>query len=271
MGIVVNKGGAWVQGSSYIGYDNLYLRSDAVVIGNVEDANQPASNAASWLTSGGGWQASGAGDKTLTVSLDASANGNSYGIYKHNLGTLGLTVKLQSSPDGVVWTDLTGSEKTPGNDQTIYFVATAPVSASFWRIHIAGMVAADTLIIGQAFIGASLLLFNPPEPGWTPPNLALANKFINSRSEGGDFLGRTLVRKGSATRFSVSLAAASWVRANWLPFMLAAEQHPFYHAWDTINFPEEVAYCYTDGKISQPKYTHSRFMSFDLKFIALLD
>lgn len=271
MAIVVNQGGAWVQGSSYIGYDSLYLRTGAIVAANVEDANQPGSNATSWLTGGGGWQASGAGDKTLTATLLSADNANSYAVYKHNIGTLGLTVKLQSSADAVTWTDITGSEKTPGNDDAIYFVAVAPVSAKFFRIHIAGMGAGETLIIGQAFIGESLRVFNPPETGWSPPNLALNNQFINSRSDGGDFLGRSLIRKGSQTGFSLSLVARAWVRANWLPFMEAAEEHPFYYAWDTTNYPTEVSYCYTEKQISKPVYVNSAFFSLSLNFIALID
>ena len=271
MAIVVNQGGAWVQGSSYIGYDSLYLQAGAVVAANAEDSGFPGSNAASWVTTGGGWQATGAGDKTLTATLLSAANGNSYGIHKHNIGTLGLTVKLQSSANGSSWTDVTGSEKTPGDDATIFFVATAPVSAKFWRIHIAGLAAGETLTIGQAFIGNALLVFSPPETGWTPPNVAIENEFINNRSEGGDFMGRTLIRKGSKTQFTVGIADAGWIRTDWLPFMLEAEKHPFYHAWDTVSFPSEVAYCYIEGKISKPKYVSPRFMSFDLKFRALIE
>jgi hypothetical protein len=268
MAIVVNQGGEWVQGSSYLGYASLYLQTGAVPAASAEDSGFPASNATSWLTSGGGWQATGAGDKTLAVTLLAASSANSFGIYKHNLGTLGLTVKLQYSSNGTTWTDFTGSEKNPADDTVIYFVGTAPVSASYWRIHIAGMAAGETLIIGQAFIGLSLQVFSPPEPGWVPPNLALNNEFINSRSEGGDFLGRSLIRKGSKTDFSVGLVDAGWVRTNWLPFLTAAEQHPFYHAWDTVNFPLEVSYSYTD-KIRPPKYVSSRWMAIDLSFFAL--
>jgi len=270
MAIVVNQGGGWVQGSSYLGYDSLYLQDGAAVAASSEDSGFPAANATSWLTSGGGWQVTGAGDKTLTTTLLAAANGNSYAIYKHNLGTLGLTVKVQYSSDGSAWTDLTGSEKTPGDDSVIYVVAAAPVSAKYWRLHIAGMVAGQTLVIGQAFIGESLQVFSPPEPGWIPPNLALKNEYINSRSEGGDFLGRSLVRKGSKTDFSVGLVDAGWVRTYWLPFLLAAELHPFYHAWDTASFPNEVSFSYTD-KVRQPKYVSSRWMSIDLSFFALLE
>lgn len=270
MSIVVNQGGAWNQGSSYIGYDNHYLSSGAVVAASSADTGFPGSNATSWLTAGGGWQTTGVGDKTLAVTLPSAKNANSYGVYKHNLGTLGLTVKLQSSTDGITWTDVTGSEKSPADDSAIFFVAAAPVSAKYFRIHIAGLLAGETLVIGNAFIGEAFSVFSPPESGWVPPNMALENKYLNNRSEGGDFMGRTFVRKGAKTNFFVSLARASWIRSDWLPFMLEAEKHPFYHAWDTSAFPGEVAFCYIDGKISKPKYVSSLWMSFDLKFWALV-
>ena len=271
MSIVVNQGGNWVQGSSYIGYDNLYLRSDAVVVESAADAGFPGANAVSWLTTGGGWQVTGAGDKTLAVTLDAVTNVDSYGIYKHNLGTLGLTIKLQTSIDGAVWTDVTGSVKTPIDDTALFFVAVTSVSSRFIRLHIAGLLAGETLILAQAFVSASLRVFNPPEPGWVPPNIALDNKYLNTQSEGGDFMGRTFIRKGGKTSFMVSIADAAWIRSDWLPFMLEAEKHPFYHAWDTVSFPNEVAFCYTDGAVSKPQYVNPRFMSFDLKFFALLE
>ena len=162
MSIVVNQGGNWVQGSSYIGYDNFYLRSDAVVVESAADVGFPGANAVSWLTTGGGWQVTGAGDKTLAVTLDAATNVDSYGIYKHNLGTLGLTIKLQTSTDGVAWTDVIGSEKTPSDDTALFFVAVTPVSSRFIRLHIAGLLAGETLILAQAFVSGSLRVFNPP-------------------------------------------------------------------------------------------------------------
>lgn len=272
MSIVINQGGNWVQGSSYIGYDNLYLRSTAAVAASSEDVGFPGSSGVSWLTSGGGWQTTGVGDKTLAVTLPTTETAQAFAIYKHNLGTLGLTIKLQESTNATTWNDVPGSEQTPSNDEAIFWVDTDPsATVRYWRLHIAGLAAGETLKIAQAFIGPVLRVFNPPEAGWIPPNIALDDKYLNTRSEGGDFMGRTFVRKGSKTSFMNSLADEAWIRSDWLPFMKEAERHPFYHAWDTISFPFEVAYCYTDGKISKPKYVSSRFMSFDLKFFALLE
>jgi len=271
MSVVIITGAAqFAQGTSFIGYLNLYLQSGAVVVGSFEDVGFPASNATRWPTYGGGWQSTAGGNTTLEVTLLLADNANSYGIYKHNLNDVGATVKLQWSSDGAAWNDITGSEKTPGNNDVIFFVGTS-VSAKFWRLLFTGLTGGETLKIGNAFIGESLLLFNPPAPGWSPPLLAKNDDFISSRSDGGEFLGRSLIRKGNRTGFQMRNISDVWVRANWEPLLLEIQEHPFYHAWDTANFPEEVAYCYTEGKLPRVRYTFSKFFDINLDFIALIE
>lgn len=276
MGIVVLNApvstGVWVQGSSYIGYDNALLRSDGVVVPSAEDAGFPATNATSWLITGGGWQITTTDSNpiTLALTLAAAENFNSYGIYKHNLGDLTATIKLQHSSDGSSWTDLTGSEKNIVDNKAIFFVGTGQ-TALYWRLHISAIAVGETMTIGQAFVGPSLAMFSPPEPGFTPPNLALNNKYISSRADGGDFLGRSLIRRGSKTGFSNSVVHKDWVRANWQDVMEAIEKTPFYYGWDTTNYPSEVAFCFIEKKIAVPTYVNSAYFSLNLDFIALIE
>ena len=270
MSIVVVQATTWVQGASYLGYDNALLRSGGVVVASLEDAGFPASNATSWLITGGGWKATTANDITLALTLPTSESLNSYAVYKHNLGDIGATIKLQYSSDGATWSDLPGSEKIVADNKAIFFIGTAQ-SAKFWRLHITGTDAGETLIIGQAFIGNALQMFSPPEPGFTPPELALNNDYITSRADGGDFLGRSLIRKGSKMSFANSIVHKDWVRANWQDVMAAIEKTPFYYAWDATNYPTEVAFCYIDGKIATPQYVNSAYFSLNLSFIALVE
>ena len=270
MSIVVLQSTVWAQGSSYLGYANAYLSSGAVVAASLEDVGYPSSNATSWLITGGGWRATTINDITLAVTLVAAQSLNSYAVYKHNLGDIGATIKLQHSSNGSAWTDLTGSEKVVANNKAIFFIGT-PQTAKFWRIHISGLGASDTLIIGQAFIGSSLLMFSPPEPGFTPPELALNNDYITSRADGGDFLGRSLIRKGSKMSFVNSIVHRDWIRDNWQDVMVAIEKTPFYYAWDSTNYAAEVAYCYIDKKIQIPRYVNSAYFSLNLQFIALTE
>lgn len=273
MAIVVALGGGgtpdlFEQGESFIAYDSFFLRDDAAVTVDSEDTGQEIDNGTSWFTYGGGWQTSNPGVHNINVSFAQTEEGQCFALHKHNLFDLGITVKLQSSQDGISFDDVAGSEQTPGDNSTFFFVAASAIAAPFWRIVLTGHTE-GTLRIAQIFIGPSFQVFQSPHTGWIPPNLALNDTFINSRSDGGDFLGRSLVRRGSKTAFTITPIPESWVRQFWLTFMLAAEEHPFYYSWDNVNFPEEVAYCYTEGKIDTPMYVTHRHFSISLKFIAL--
>ena len=109
MGIVVQQGGTWVAGNSYLGYDSLFLRSDAVVSASAEDAGFPVENATNWLTYFGGWQTSVVGQNTITATFLTAKAASGYALFKHNLGDIEGTVKLQHSDDGVIFTDIAGS------------------------------------------------------------------------------------------------------------------------------------------------------------------
>jgi len=266
--IVVQSGPNWVQGSSFLGYDNVFLRSGAIVSATAADIGFPETNATSWLITGGGWQATADPQVILTVTLPATENLNSYGLFRHNLGTLGASVQLEYSTDGISWTLFTGSVKNPIDDKAIFFIGTG-VAALFWRLNIQSIPVGGTVIIGQAFISSSLQMFSPPEPGFTPPELALNNLYITSRADGGDFLGRTLIRRGSKMSFMNSIVHKNWVRDNWQAVMASIEKTPFYYAWDSLNFSDEVAFCYVDKKIDNPSYVNSAYFNLSLNFIAL--
>ena len=275
MAIVVNQGGgggggggAFALGASHIAYDSFLLRDDVTLTADSEDLDQEIENGASWPTYGGGWQTSATGDHTITVGFPSTRSAQCYAVHKHNLADLGLTIKLQNSPDNINFTDIAGSEQTPTDNTTLFFVADSASTAPFWRLFISGHTS-GTLRIAQIFIGPCFQVHQPPGPGWTPPNIALNDDFITSRADGGDFLGRSLIRRGSKTRFSMTPVVETFVRNTWLDFMKAAEEHPFYYSWDSVNFPGEVAYCYVDKKIDIPKYVTSRYFSVPLSFIAL--
>jgi hypothetical protein len=270
MSIVINAGGAWVAGNSHIGYDSLFLRSNAIVSASDEDAGFPIENGTNWLTYAGGWRTSVIGQNTVAVAFPGATSANSYALFKHNLGDIGGTVKLQHSDDGVIFTDVAGSEKTPANNKCIFFVF--PTEAHpVWRLVFTGIESMETLIVGQLFIGPTLQVFGGPETGWTPPNLAFNDQFINSRADGGDFLGRSLIRKGNKTSFNVSAVAADWIRQFWEPFLNVAQLQPFYYAWNTVAFEDEVAYCYTEDNVAKPSYQSPAHLNISLEFIALIE
>lgn len=273
MAIVISEGGSgspdtFTTGDANIGYDSFFLRSGAAVTVDSEDVGQEIDNGTSWFTYGGGWQTSSPGEHNVTASFASAQSGDAYAIHKHNLSDLGITVRLQTSPDGIVFTTVVGSDQTPTTNRTLFFVMPASVSARFWRLQFSGHTS-GTLRIAQLFVGPAFKIFQGPNIGFTPPPLGLDDDFLNSRADGGDFIGRSLIRRGLRSAFSISPIPEAWVRSFWLPFLEAAEEHPFYYSWDNLNFPTEVAYCYTVGKVPPPRYNNPLHFSISLNFKAL--
>jgi hypothetical protein len=59
---------------------------------------------------------------------------NSIAIVKHNLGTAGASVSVESSTNGSAWSERLASF-VPSNDKALFKVFTG-VSAQYWRIKI---------------------------------------------------------------------------------------------------------------------------------------
>ena len=276
MAVIVNQSSTWVQGAAYIGYDNLMSKLDSVVTATHEDEGYPIINAVSWPTYER-WQCSPLDDFYVYLSLTTAQEVNSYGYSRHNLTVddgsavaYPITTTLQYSTDeGATWVAMPNSARTASNrNESQFYVADAPVSAAYWRIKFTGTFAYlnPVFFIGNIFIGNSLRLYGAPENGFTPPDLAMANEYISNESDGGDYLGRTLIRKAGQTQFTISNVPETWVTGEWLAAMHAIERHPFYFSWDAVNHPTSVAYCYVEKSIAKPRYTGSKFMSFSLKF-----
>jgi len=67
---------------------------------------------------------------------------------------------------------------------------------------------------------------------------------------------------------SFDLLTPNYVRNSWDVFIQHAELKPFFFAWDYANHPTEVAFCWTDKKITPPVYSMPNFMKVSLRLKA---
>ena len=277
MAVIVNQSGAWIQGASYLGYNNLLDKATTIITANRNDDNYPVSNIGTWPTYER-YEISADSVVRIFISFPQAEFINSYGIARHNLGDEEMTIRLHSSTDfGASWTlyqpnGISSFYSFSQENETMFFVGNdASVNAQTWRITIDNVPTfkQNNIRIGNIFLGNSLKLFSPPDRGFVPPDLAMKDEFTSNVSEGGDYLGRTLLRKAAETQFKMSNVAESWVNDEWKACMRAVQEHPFYFGWDVVNHPLSVAYCYTERTIDHPKYSDSGFYTVPLKFRAL--
>ena len=185
-----------------------------------------------------------------------------FGIASHTIGSDGAALTLQYSNDGATWTDITNASFTTDTPIIIYFTA---VTARYWRLYITGSAPR----IGVWYVGKALTMQRPIYGGHSPVTMSRKTVVRSNRSEGGQFLGRYIVRSGVATKFSYKNLDAGWIRSHFDKFILSARQYPYFIAWRPIDFPREVAYGWTTRDISPSNMGIGQLMdvSFDIQGI----
>ena len=237
--------------SPRIGYQNLF-ESASSVSASSEASGYEGSNAYNWDTASY-WKPSSTGTFYLTATMAAATDADYFAIYAHNLHTYGASVKLQYSTNGSSWSDATSSQ-APSTGRPI-FVSFDTISAGWWRIEL--VTNSGPAQIGFASFGEALIFPWGMRVGFSPATLSRYSDVMNSTSEGGQLLGRSLLRSGARNTIECKLVTPTWARESWLPFIQHAEIKPFVFSWNWTSYPNEAAFCFTDGQI--PPVTYSTY------------
>ena len=227
-----------------IGYENL-LRGDDVTItvSSEQDGYERDS-----VTNGFTWDFW----KPETISLGVPAviafefteakEINYCGIAAHNLTTVEASAELQYYDYTTsAWVSLGEVLPGSGNGNKIIMFLFDTVFASLWRVIIRGE--GDTPAIGVINLGKTLDVERRLYQGHTPITLSKKTVIKPQLSEGGQWLGRSIIRNGASTNISLKNLTAAWIRTFFYPFMEQARIYPFFWAWRPEDYPDEMAYC----------------------------
>jgi hypothetical protein len=163
-----------------------------------------------------------------------------FALAKHNLGSTGATLLLQTSPDGVTWTDVT-EEIAPADDYAIMYRFDA-TQAAYWRLYITPGTAAPQAAI--LFLGLLLVAQRSLYVNHTPLTLGRSEQVTTGLSEDGQFLGRILRRQFLKSSVALSNLTPGWYRTHFDPFAEAAATRPCFWAWRPGSYPLEVGYAW---------------------------
>ena len=157
-----------------------------------------------------------------------------------------------------------GTLVKPTDNTSIFHTFTA-ISARYWRLKINSTTVAST--IGVAGIGTALEMDRAVKSGSTLAHEARNDKYINQKSEGGQFLGRSLIRQGVKFSVSFSVQTLSFVRGDWSAFLDHAEQKPFWYSWNPDY--DDAVFVWTDGLPSAPKFDRHNTLSLSMKLMGI--
>lgn len=246
-----------------IGMEDWFSASTSTVTASTEATDFPKENATDGLdwdywkpTALPAWIKVDAGEsKTVTYMAIAA----------HNCATQGVTVTPQYSTDNMSWSNAAAGT-VPDDDGPVFFLFDT-VDARYWRLHLSG---GSVPQIGVVQVGRALAFERGLWQGHTPITLARQTDIRPNRAEGGSRLGRSIIRRGNATNFSVGNLTASWVRSKLEVFIKDARTRAFFLAWNPADWPMEVGWVWCNDDI-QPQQTGPRDLmsvSFDVVGVA---
>lgn len=181
---------------------------------------------------------------TLTLDLGSAKDVDYVMLAGHNFASAGVTAKVEYSFDSIMWTEI-APDRLFADNRAIAFLFTE-TTARYWRVVTAGGVPRVAVV----YLGLSLAMERPIYGGHSPATLSRRTTYRPTLSENGQFLGRSVTRRGLEAAFEWSNLTANWYRENFDPFVKAARFRPFGIAWRPERFPNEVAYMQLSGDIS---------------------
>lgn len=192
----------------------------------------------------------------------SSVKVNAIGIAAHNLGSTGSQVVVSTS-DTVNGTFTTRGVANPTDNSPLLFLFDDVDDCEDVKVTITGGTDRE---VGVVYAGEALQMYRPIFGGVDPLDLNVDADYRNNISESGQFLGRTVIRRGSNGSFRWKNLNDEWVREKFKPFMESAITQPFFINWRP-DFYDTTAFGYTTRPISiSNSGGGNRLMSVSLNF-----
>lgn len=235
-----------------IGYDNALINGSATAISD----NAGAANMLTPSTYDK-WRPT---VDTLATLIGTSQQCNYVGIAAHNLGTDGVTLSVQVSNGA-------GSVEVYNQlvvDNKALFIRFTAGTYDRVTLVVSGSTATE---IGVVFLGLELEMMRPIFAGHNPSVLSATDVMTPQVSDGGQFLGKQIVRQGYGTSADFKHLTDEWYRSTFQPFVEHAKTRPYFWAWNLLESPGDIVYGWTNGNI-KPSYMGIRNwleVSFDIE------
>lgn len=247
-------GGTINADNPLIGWHNIAISSN--ISATTEAAGFPASNMANPSTNlrWEGEAASPAADDYITIDTNYEDPIDYIAIAKHNLGTGQIPVSVEymdvdASPDE--WTELIADVILPNDGPALFRFDPQVIT----QIRLRLQPGTEVPTIAVCYVGKLLVMQRRIYVGHTPMPYGRTTKVVNARSESGNFLGRIVTNQMTGATASFQNLTADWYRTNMEPFLLQAQELPFFFAWRPSSYPREIGYGWLT---SDPKPNNQR-------------
>ena len=191
-----------------------------------------------------------AGSTSVKFQLSTPSEINFLGFAAHNLGSFQGGVPIEAKYATVIGGALTSFYTTTFvNNGALMVLLDGLEGILVAEIELSFITASFGAKIGVFYAGNALEMQRSIYGGHSPADLSAKTKYQSTMSDGGQFIGRTVTRKGSATSFSWRHLTPDWYRESFQPFVESAVTIPFFITWKPSDYPLATSFGYTDGDI----------------------
>lgn len=190
------------------------------------------------------------GSTSVKFQLSTPAGINFVGIAAHTLGThdggIPLVAKYATSIGGGLTTFYSA---TPNNNDALMVALSGLEGVNIAEVELSFTASTEGAELGVFYVGTALEMQRSIYGGHSPADLSQKTSYQSTMSESGQFLGRTVTRRGSETSFSWRHLSPDWYRDNFQPFVESAVTKPFFIQWKPSLYPLATSYGFTTGDI----------------------
>lgn len=239
------------MGAPKIGWENFFRTG--TISASSEASGFEKENAYDWNTYDY-WSPTDVTNEWIKVDMGTAQAADYFAVAAHNLNDYSGSIKCQYSSDDFASDVHDASTLVTPADNAPFFEEFTSVSARYWRLLINSTTTAPRL--GCISLGTALEMDRAVGAGFAIPFDARNDMVINQRSEGGQFLGRSVIRKGVSTSMTFTLQTLAFVRGDWRNFLDHAQLYPWFFTWNPTY--GDALLLWLEGDPTPPVYnTHT--------------
>jgi len=220
------------------GYQS-FVTTAGVASGN-EATGYPITNVAN-ISTASFWRANATTQQYVTVTVNPAQTVDYIGVARHNFATAGVAVSVETQVgSGDPWVEVI-APSIPANNNALLFQFVAQ-SAYGVRLKLAASTSAPEIAV--IFVGKLLVSSQRIYVGHSPITLNRRTEVVSGMSESGNYLGRIITGSNLTTSVSLTNLKPDWYRSNFDPFVVAAQDSPFFFGWRPYSYPNEVGFAW---------------------------
>jgi hypothetical protein len=184
------------------------------------------------------WKGGSTGTKYITVDCGTAKSANCIAFARHNFGTGGAQISVESSDNGSDWTERIEPFTLVDDKAALRTFVSA--SARYWRVKINSPTIAPQVAV--LLVGVRIEFPYPPDAPFSPDKEGIEVDTNLSRT--GQFLGSDVRFKPYSIRARWGNLSRTWVESYFLPFWdnHASNLTPFFWAWALATYPNNVRF-----------------------------